>query len=540
MKSLDCKTGKNQVTAKSRNSQLSWLALFVLIALILVTTNIVAIKSITYEMGDPAANSLLVEKAKSLRLLVGNYSRLGFNHPGPAILYVLAFGEMLFYDVLGLVRSPYSGQLIAVDLYNAFWIVSIIRLINRYTRSYSSTVLAGSVFLFSTALFDYHFFNGNWFPYLYYFPFAVMLFSVSRLADGNTDSLHSLALSSGFLINGHVSFVPILATIFLVTVVYNYYTYRTLDNTKCLIDRSFLILHRRSIFTFLGILFLFIIPLLIKTIIDFPGPIADYMAYTGGHPSNSLYQALVFASYYWGGPGLLFIEIGAVLVFRSYFRKCQYQSNNIRSLMAAIIAATIALIIYAVFGIDLLSHKYIALFYYSAPAIAASTVFICIYNQSAVRYKKPIALLLSAFVLLAAYIAIYRWQDGASDYSRPNVPDLYQQLAEVKTNGRLVFDLDAANSNDWEYVWTHVVGLELYSRRRSNDLFCIDRHWHILFTEAARCNPAEIHNDLTFIVSKTGHNGNPAISPYVEGLGLSFYKMPSPGNFDLPTKHSRK
>ena len=43
------------------------------------------------------ANSILIEQARRFTLLVGNYSREKFNHPGPAFLYVQAWGESLFW-----------------------------------------------------------------------------------------------------------------------------------------------------------------------------------------------------------------------------------------------------------------------------------------------------------------------------------------------------------------------------------------------------------------------------------------------------------
>src|SRR5512135_311385 len=42
------------------------------------------------EDADMGANSILVEQARHFRLLVGNYSRDHFHHPGPAYLYVKA------------------------------------------------------------------------------------------------------------------------------------------------------------------------------------------------------------------------------------------------------------------------------------------------------------------------------------------------------------------------------------------------------------------------------------------------------------------
>ena len=58
-----------------------------------------------YEDADMGANSILIEQARRFALLVGNYSREKFNHPGPAFLYVQAWGESLFYDALHVVPT---------------------------------------------------------------------------------------------------------------------------------------------------------------------------------------------------------------------------------------------------------------------------------------------------------------------------------------------------------------------------------------------------------------------------------------------------
>src|SRR5205814_995066 len=89
------------------------LALFVVLLLV---HNRGLFTRVVHEDGDAAANSILIARAKRLELLVGNYSRCGFNHPGPALLYVQAGGELLFHDLCGLVPSPYNGQALAALL----------------------------------------------------------------------------------------------------------------------------------------------------------------------------------------------------------------------------------------------------------------------------------------------------------------------------------------------------------------------------------------------------------------------------------------
>ena len=55
-----------------------------------------------YEDGDFALNSMLVNHTHHSVQLVGNYSRVGFDHPGPVYIYVLSVGQTLFHDVAAL------------------------------------------------------------------------------------------------------------------------------------------------------------------------------------------------------------------------------------------------------------------------------------------------------------------------------------------------------------------------------------------------------------------------------------------------------
>ena len=65
-----------------------------------------------YETWDSAANSLSILRAKHFAQLYGAYSRYVFYHPSPALFYVHALGEWLFYDLLHLVPTPFQGQLL--------------------------------------------------------------------------------------------------------------------------------------------------------------------------------------------------------------------------------------------------------------------------------------------------------------------------------------------------------------------------------------------------------------------------------------------
>ena len=69
-----------------------------------------------HEDGDFALNSILVNHTHTSVQLVGNYSRVGFDHPGPAYIYVLSAGQTIFHDLLHIVPTQYDGQLVGVSI----------------------------------------------------------------------------------------------------------------------------------------------------------------------------------------------------------------------------------------------------------------------------------------------------------------------------------------------------------------------------------------------------------------------------------------
>ena len=91
-----------------------WAVPFAVLTVLLVD-NAFLFSAPEYENADMAANSILIEQARRFTLLVGNYSRERFNHPGPAFLYVESWGESLCYDALHVVPTPWNGQLIALS-----------------------------------------------------------------------------------------------------------------------------------------------------------------------------------------------------------------------------------------------------------------------------------------------------------------------------------------------------------------------------------------------------------------------------------------
>ena len=508
-----------------RSRFLAWALLFVLVACALIASQIGTILTVNHEVGDFAANSLLIQEAKRLHLAVGNYSRVGFNHPGPAILYVLAFGELVLHDWLHLVPSPLSGQVVAGCLYNAAWIVLIVALVRRSGAALVPALLFAAVAVLMIARSDHAIVNGIWFPHLYVLPYAAMLVALARLVYGHADSLKALAVASGFLINGHVSFVPMLGVMLIVVLAVNLLVSRD-DRALRVLSPGWLRANRRALLAAAGLLFLFFVPLLIATLRHWPGPVADYLRFGHDNKGNTLEQTVRYVSAYWGaGPSVACgLALLVLLLVDGGAAKGQGIGRTARALGAAFVAATVAVLFYVKVGVDNLDYNYIALFYYAVPALACALLALIVFQAGgAGTVKTGIAAVLTLWALGGI------WHQAKQDpmytvfYNRPDIPALYDALRALPGSGRIVLDLEQKDET-WGEIWGHVLGLQAYAKRRHVDLVCVNAHWHISFTHAGRCTPEEVAHNRRYDVYQAGPRDPVPGKPDVEAAHLALHR----------------
>lgn len=494
---------------------------------------------VLHEMGDFGANSLLILDAKRLRLLYGNYSRISVHHPGPAILYVLAAGEALFHDLLHLAPSPFSGQLLAVCFYSAAWIVLIFAIMRDITGAALPALLFTTAFTAALGLFEPTVFLGAWFPDLYILPFATVVVAISRLAFGYANRLRALAVASGFVINGHVSFIPMLGVMLIAMLAANWLISRR-DPEKRILSAAFLKRHRREILISIGILFLFFVPLLILTVTEFPGPVYDYIAFGGNDKHNALKESFKFVGMYWTPDFAYAWGVLLVLMLATGLRAAPGQFlRDARALGIAFVAASLAVLVYAKFGVDHLDLAYLALFYYAVPALAGALALLYVYQAIRWQPKVAVAALVSIAGLAATCYATLKPGYYDELYDIRGSAQLYDRLRAMPGTGRIVLDIEQ-NGNDWDFVWGDAVALELYARRQGQDLFCVNQHWHILFTRQARCRPEELNTPRRFLARPMHTAEMVDIDPDIEGQGLLLYRygrFPKPLVYDTVADH---
>jgi hypothetical protein len=515
---------------------LTCVLLFLLFAAALTGAGWHMIQSAGIEAGDFAANSLLVQDAKRLHLIVGNYSRVGFNHPGPAILYVHAFGELLFHDWLHVVPSPFAGQILASLLYNAAWMTLVFAVVRRFAGQPQALLFVAVLALVTLGI-DPAIVNGMWFPHLYYFPYAAMLVSIAPLAYGRADTLKALAVSSGFLLNGHASFMPMLAVMLVVMLAANWLVSRT-DRSRRILSPAWFKAHGRELAAAVFILFLFLVPLLVSTIRHYPGPLHDYVHYGRLNKGNAIPDAVRFVLVFWGEgkwriAGLLLAFALAVRLLTA--RPAQQQEaaqphdfvRSARGLGIAFIASTLALLYYAKAGVDDLSQVYVAYFYYSVPALCAALAALFVVRMIPAGGRAMAAGLAAALVLAVCWPWLRQEPVYTYNYSQPGVAELYEQLHALPGKGRIVLDLEQ-DQRTWGTIWGGTLGLQAYAKRQHDDLVCVNEHWHISNTHRGQCRPEEVAANRRFEVHADEAPDPARGEPDVEGQGLALYRVGVP------------
>src|SRR5580704_2423806 len=118
-----------------------WAAPFALVLAVLVVRSRFLFTASFYEQGDAGANSILIQQAMHGTLLIGNYSREGFNHPGPAYMYAQAAGQWLFFYALHLVPTAWNAHVLAVFALNSAFVAMVTGVVYGWTRSLRGTAV---------------------------------------------------------------------------------------------------------------------------------------------------------------------------------------------------------------------------------------------------------------------------------------------------------------------------------------------------------------------------------------------------------------
>ncbi len=157
-----------------------------------------------------------------MRNAFANYSatiRVGtFIIPGPAFMYILALGDVVFRRLLHLCPEPMNSAFLTLLLLNVALLFLSIRIFARYCKS--SLFLPVAVFLSLWLIYVINRTHGPvatmniWLPHMILYVFLLFVTVCASVATGAVADLPILIVCGGLLVHGHVaqlSFVGVLS-----------------------------------------------------------------------------------------------------------------------------------------------------------------------------------------------------------------------------------------------------------------------------------------------------------------------------------------
>ncbi|MFE6923617.1 hypothetical protein ACFVAV_21510 [Nocardia sp. NPDC057663] len=428
-----------------------------------------------YEEGDAATVSIQVLAAKDFELLVGNYSRVGFHHPGPAFIYVQAFGEWLFYDVLHRVPTPWNGQAIAILLLNAAMMALVLSIVHDWYPSWTLVAgLAGASLLFLAVYREL--ISALWFPSVYFAPFLVFLVAVSSVVAGRTKHLWVAALAGGLLVHGHAEFlffVPSLG-----------------GGALYLVWRRKLAVAAKDWWMFGGTAVVFAAPIMLNTIVNFPGELVKYVSYGGGHGIHLPWTAVSYTVQFWG-PN----RVAGIVVFVALFALVVLVARGEKLVASgvAFCAATVALMsVYAMIGIDQISEAYIGYFFYAVPLFMFLLLLVGVTQRAGGLRFVAVGLLVVGLVV-----------SGLTNSLANRRHEMVGISATLEAMAREAGSRPIVLERRPHEAWAEMVPLVL-GGARSGIRVCADdaEQMELLVTAAFVCTPGELESGARFVVSR--------------------------------------
>jgi hypothetical protein len=447
-----------------------------------------------YEDADMGANSILIEQARHFTLLVGNYSRDHFSHPGPAYMYVQAAGESLFWTWLHVVPTAWNGQLLAAYVLSATFLALVAGVGYGWAGSLRG---ASACFAVVTSLAALHpaVLSTDWMPYLYVPTYVAFLVAAASVAAGATRDAWITALTGWFLIHGHACFllfVPVISCAVLAAVLWPRRHHLAAS------ARSFFA-QRRVWVPVVVISAVFALPIVVNLALHWPGPFGKYVTYTssarvGGH---TLAQAARDALWYWWPyrDGWVVPLAGyAVAAAVTRWLAPVALRRFLTALLAINAVSSLAFLYYATTGIDVLSEHYIGYFYWSAPVITLLVIVLGVIE--ALPSRPGVAVAAGAVALSLADLGAAPQATTSTNLTDPAVlmsgqdtdaalPGVVSALA-ARSDGRMIvvrFDQPS---------WPDVTGFLVQAERTGVRACVANPVWTFMMTSQFICTSAEL------------------------------------------------
>jgi len=468
-----------------------------------------------YEDADMGANSILIEQARHFTLLVGNYSRDHFHHPGPAYMYVQAAGESLFWAWLHVVPTPWNGQLLAVYALTSTFVALVAGVGYGWTRSLRGATACFAVVVAFAAVHP-AVLSSDWMPYLYVLAYVAFLVAAASVAAGHTRDAWIMALAGWFLIHGHACFlffVPVISGAVLAAVLWPRRHHLGAS------VRSFFATQRRVWVPVVLISAVFAFPIVVNLVLHWPGQFGDYFSYAsskraGGHSIGKVLQDALW--YWWPYRGAWVVPVAgyAAAAAVTWWLAPSALRRFLTALLAINAVSSLAFLYYAATGIDVLTAHYVGYFYWSAPVITLLVIVVGVVEAmplplGAIAATGAAVLALAALGLAPDTRTSTNSSDPAVLSSGPNtdpaLPGAVTALA-ARSDGQMIilrFDHDS---------WPDVTGFLVLAERTGVRACVANPAWTVIMTSQFICTRPDIAHGRVFWLTPVAPRGAAVIA----------------------------
>ena len=478
-----------------------WAVPFAALFALLCVRNRFLFSTRLYEQGDGGANSILIEQAKHFTLLVGNYSRERFNHPGPAYMYVQAVGEYLFQNALHLVPTAWNAHMLSVFALDCAFVALAVGVVYGWTRSLRGAAACLAVFT-GFAIAYPPIVNSDWMPYMYVLAYMVFILAAGSVAAGRAQDAWIFALTGWFLIHGHACFllfVPAVTVAVLVAVLWRRRARGVRGGGQPPREQGGSRGDRPPWLTQLAVISaLFALPIAVNLVLHWPGDFGKYISYggsgrAGGH---GVRQVAEYALWFWWphhhawlAPLLGYLVALAAVRWLSPAPLRRF----LLALLAVNVVSSLAFLLYAAVGIDNLNAYYIGYFYWSAPLVTVLVIVLAALeavprpgaegSRLAARLSTGVALL-AAVAAIAMLAVIPGTRTGSTNDIDESLPHVVATLAARAQGRTIVLHIDGP-------AWVETAGF-LVQAERSGVKACLHDPWYaFLMTKQFICTPAQ-------------------------------------------------
>jgi hypothetical protein len=454
------------------------------------------------------AYSIQIEQARRFALLVGNYSRENFNHPGPAFLYVQAWGEDLFYALLRVVPAAWNGEVIGLYLLSSFFAACVVMVGVRWGGGRAGLAMLAVVGLFGAL--HPSIFASDWMPYEYVPAYLAFVVSAASVAGGRSRDSWIAALSGWFLIHGHACFLLFVPLISLAVV-----ALRLLPQVRA---RTRPRVEWRVWVPAAVISGLFALPIVLELALYWPGNFGRYFDYSdsaqsGGHAVAQVVEYVLW--FWWPHAGAW--AVVAVLVLAAGGAVWRMPGGAVRRFCLALLGvnalSTVAFIAYTATGIDEVNQYYIGYFYWSAPVLMVLVLVLAGIEWLGARTTGPGAAARRVAVVLAlagcAAFAVAPLTRLSTEHADPGNPVGTGPIADpalpvgVTRIGELAAGRYAVISFQHN-AWPAITGILVQAERLGIPACVADPWWAFMMTNEFICTHKEILDGLQFSVWAPG------------------------------------